>query len=192
MTTPSKAPTLPAAEVAILTQLQTESLPLLRARVRLLREAGWTLAQIGTPLGKNRSTTRLWQTGAFEEHLDDAGAKGPIPLPPPRASEQRVIHLYPDVPSTDRDELHSLATLARSVRGWMKEEDPARVAAHKLEDKLVMHHKMGVPYKRLADYMGVTHRAVAARLERVAKRNAHNDPRKPYQVSIEDASRSVA
>lgn len=172
---------LPESETAILIQLSTESLPLLRARVRLLREAGWTLAQVGAPLGKNRSTTSMWQKSALDEHLEAAREKGPVPEAPRKEDASRVVNLFPDVPKSRRAELYELASKARKVRGWMAENDEARIAAAKLEVLLENYHELGVPYKRLAEYMGVTHRAVAARLERVAAR-------KPHQITIAEAA----
>ncbi len=186
--TASSKQALPIEEVAILTQLQTESLPLLRARIRLLREAGWTLAQIGAPLTKTRSTIRLWQLAALDEHLDVAREQGDVPaLVIKKISGVRTVQLYPDVPQARRQELHDLAAKARTVRGWMADADEAREAAHKLEQLLGEYRVLGVPYKRLAGYMGVTHRAVAARLERAAERTP-----KPYEISIDQAAERVA
>lgn len=177
---------LPDSEQALLKTLHEESLPLLRARVKLLRQAGWTLAQVGAPLGKNRSTTRMWEQAALDEHLQDAGLLMHVPYPSVKPAGQRVVRLYPDVPLDQRAELHEIATVARTVRGWMKPDDPARVAAQRLEEMLHQFVRMGVPYKRIADHMGVTHRAVAARLERAAERS--HDRTKPYQVSIQEAA----
>ncbi len=189
MTGTRKQEVLPPSEVAVLTQLQSESLPLFRARVRLLREAGWTLAQVGEPFGKNRSTVRLWQNGALDEHLDSVLERGEIPaITAKKEPGTREIHLYPDVPPLLRKELHDLAAKARTVRGWMTDADEARVAAHKLEQLLAEYRAVGVPYKRLAEYMGVTHRAVAARLERAAERETP----KPYDISIAEAAERVA
>lgn len=142
-----------------------EQLPALRARVAALRAAGWSLAAVGAPLGANRSTTRMWQLGATDEDAAASAQEHPVPRPLPTKAAP-FVRLYPDVPASERDELMRLAESARKVRGWTPKDAPTREDAAEFERRLREYHERGVPLKRLADHVGVTHRAIAARLER--------------------------
>jgi len=161
---------LPDAEAQKLRELREagpNSLPQLRARVALLREAGWSLAAVGKPLGANRSTTRMWQTSAKPEDVLAATFEtGTKPVSPERRASVKVVRLYPDVPEDERDELVKLATSARRIRGWTPPDSEARRDASEFERRLREYNARGVPLKRMAEHIGVTHRAIAARLER--------------------------
>ena len=164
----TRARVLPQDEQDLLRKLRNDGdLPLLRARVALLRDAGWTLAAIGAPLEANRSTTRMWEYAATSDDATKAKAIAPVPECERTPRGARVIRMYPDVPPSKREELRSLADQARNVRGWTPNDAPSRQAADELGKRLVAYDKKGVPLKRLAEHMGVTHRAVAARIERV-------------------------
>lgn len=159
--------TLPEEEQQLLQKLRADNnLPLLRARVALLREAGWTLASIGAPLDANRSTTRMWEYASAKSDFPEAKALREVPEieRPPKGA--KVLRKYPDVPVDEREHLRDLADKARTVRGWTPDDDPSRKAADELGELLINYREMGVPLTRLADHMGVTHRAVAARIER--------------------------
>src|SRR5688572_33258205 len=65
-------PTDEAARLVALREAGPSQLPALRGRVKALREAGWSLAAIGAPLGANRSTTRMWELGAKTEDVTTA------------------------------------------------------------------------------------------------------------------------
>jgi len=160
--------TLPSTEASRLVALREagpSQLPALRGRVKALREAGWSLATIGAPLGANRSTTRMWELGAKTEDVTTA-LENPVPAGPVKSATMKYVRLYPDVPASDRADLVKLADSARRVRGWTPVDSVARKDAQELEHRLEKYDKIGVPKKRIAEHLGVTHRAVAARLER--------------------------
>lgn len=160
--------TLPEDEAKRLVALREAGpshLPALRGRVKALREAGWSLAAVGAPLGANRSTTRMWELGAKTEDVTTA-RENPVPPGPVKNSTIKLVRLYPDVPPSEREELIRLADSARRVRGWTPQDAEARKDAKLLEEKLEIYTSRGVPLKRIAEHLGVTHRAIAARLER--------------------------
>lgn len=160
-------PELEAKKLIELREAGPNALPQLRARVALLRDAGWSLAAVGKPLGANRSTTRMWQTSAKPEDVN-ASVKlhGAPDTAPPRRNTTKVVRLYPDVPETERDELIRLATSARRIRGWTAVDSKERRDAAEFERRIREYKKRGVPVKRIAEHIGVTHHAIAARLER--------------------------
>lgn len=167
---------LPESEAVKLVKLREagpNALPKLRARVAVLRDAGWSLAAVGAPLNANRSTTRMWQTSAKP---DDVAASikelGACAQAPVRRGASKVVRLFPDVPENEREELAALATQARLVRGHTPEDAPARVAAQEFEKRIRAHKERGVPVKRMAEIVGITHRAIAARIDRAEKREA--------------------
>ena len=159
---------LPEAEAARLITLREagpSQLPALRGRVKALRNANWSLAAIGAPLGANRSTTRMWELGAKPEDVTTA-SNVPVPTGPVKTRAVKLVRLYPDVPDGERPELARLADSARRVRGWTPADSQARKDALELERLLEVYVNRGVPLKRIAEHLGVTHRAIAARLER--------------------------
>lgn len=157
---------LPDEEVQMLRRLNVNQLPVLRARIKLLRNAGWTLQVLSDATGKSRSTVRLWETEADDRLLPAALDLGAVPQLMKKDSELRVVRLYPDVPPQEREVLLYLTEKASLVRGAPPGNYRARKAAEDLVDLLKYYTKMGVTVKRLATHMKVTHRAVAARLER--------------------------
>lgn len=160
-------PELEARKLVELREAGPNSLPQLRARVAALREAGWSLAAVGKPLNANRSTTRMWQTSAKPEDVAASIKElGRPPIAPVRRSTSKVVRLYPDVPEEERGHLVELATSARRIRGWTPPESQQRKDAAEFEESLRRYNKRGVPLKRMAEHIGVTHRAIAARLER--------------------------
>lgn len=164
---------LPETEQALLKKLRADGdLPLLRARVALLRDAGWTLAAIGAPLEANRSTTRMWEYAAISDDYDKVKEFASVPVFDRAPKGVKVIRKYRDVPAPERDALRDLANKARSVRGWTPDDAESRKAANELESRLLAYDAKGVPLKRLAEHMGVTHRAVAARIERAEAKQA--------------------
>lgn len=170
MSTPTRLRVeLPAHEAEALRECRGD-LSALRQRVYALRKAKWPLRAIGEPLDDTaRSTVRMWELAA--------DPNGPLPdvSPCPRGDSvggERVVRLRFDVPVTEREELKRLALSARTVRGWTPKDAPTRKDADKLDRLLIKYTKRGVPVKRLATHMGVTYRAVAARLERYAAKQA--------------------
>lgn len=162
---------LPQSEQDLLKKLREEgNLPILRARVALLRDSGWTLAAIGAPLEANRSTARMWEYAAISDDYEKAKEVAPVPVFERAPKGARAIRKYPDVPADERESLRELANKARSVRGWTPDDAESRIAANELGQRLLTYDAKGVPLKRLAEHMGVTHRAVAARIERAQEK----------------------
>lgn len=160
-------PELEAQKLRTLREAGPSALPQLRARVSALRDVGWSLAAVGKPLNANRSTTRMWQLAAKPEDVAESiKTLGQPPAAPPRRAASKVVRLYPDVPEAEREELIRLATSARRIRGWTAKDAQERRDAAEFERRLREYSRRGVPLKRLAEHIGVTHRAIAARLER--------------------------
>jgi hypothetical protein len=163
-------------------RLIRDDLPALRSRVQSLREQGWTLNAIGSPLEARRSTVRSW-----EHHPDTApsdAAAPPIPplpsppnlrpAPPLSSSVPTTIRaLRPDVPAPDQDRIRQLAPLARKVRGGTPPNSPFRDAKAQLDALLLQYHARGVSVQRLADLAGVSYRAMKVRLDTAHARAAH-------------------
>lgn len=159
---------LPAEEREVLKALrEADDLPALRQRVLALTLAKWPLRAIGDPLDAPRSTVRMWRMNADPD--------GDLPTVPEcvraqRDRGERVVRLRPDVPPGERDQLKVLAESARTVRGRTPKDAPARIDADKLDLLIAGYISRKVPVKRIAEYMGVTPRAVTARYERFTER----------------------
>jgi hypothetical protein len=167
---PAREP-LPAKEVETLERLRATDESAFRARVRDLRDVGWTLSAIAEPFNKARSSARAWAMSADEK---TPRAKD-VPTPTrsdPSFAPTRVRKLRPDIPAEERDEFKRLAESARKIRGWTPQGSKERQDAEKFEQLLESYVERGVPVKRLARHAGVTYRAIAARLERRALRKS--------------------
>lgn len=167
-TMPRSVIELPAEEQEKLRALRASSDLLgLRQYVLALRKARWPLRAIGDPLEAPRSTVRMWEKGA-----DPDAALPAVPecVRAQRDRGERVANLPLDVPPEDRDVLRELATEARQVRAKTPKTAPARVAADKLDVMIAEYINRDIAVKRIADRMGVTPRAVAARFDRYQSR----------------------
>jgi hypothetical protein len=105
----------------------------------------------------------MWEKGADPE--------APVPEVPEcvraqRDRGERVVNFRMDVPPDERKMIRELAEEARMVRAKTPKTAPARIAADKLDAMIVEYIDRDVPVKRIADHMGVTPRAVAARYGR--------------------------
>jgi hypothetical protein len=167
-------------------------MPGLRARTLALRNAGWTLAAIGEPLGAPRSTVRSWEHHPDSMRKPSPDNEQPLPTPPgirpdpfmsedPRTSHThrhthhsthgsrvptpRVRALSLDVPEDDQARIAHLAPLARRVRGGTPLSSPYRQAKRELNDLLRYYADRKVPVQRLAELAGVTYRAMKVRLD---------------------------
>lgn len=138
----------------------------LRVRARELHDVGWTFAAIGQPLEKGRATARYWYLNADPEKHDT------LNLPKPERPFRWIISKYKyksfaiDVPKQDRSRLRELYLSARQARGGTKETARSKVDSKTLDALLKQYIEDGVSPTRLARIMGVTPRAVFARLER--------------------------
>lgn len=177
MTAPSRSVAfIPPDEVARLHELRTQrDLPGLRARILALRDAGWTLSGIGSPLEVPYSTVRAWQNAAKADPTTPAIPHDDVPTPgrPPRRAGHviRIRKVRPDVPRTERAELLSLAKAARVLRRTTPPSHPAWASQVELERRLDLYMRRGVPNANLARYCDVSDRAIAARMERAAGRS---------------------
>jgi hypothetical protein len=153
---------LPEDEGALLRSLRETDRRLFLIRVRALIDAGWPLRAVGEPFNTGRSTVRAWKLAATEATNKDLEA---LPSVPTR-SRLKVVRLRPDVPEEERDHLVELAQQARSVNRWTPPTAPERRASQELNELLQLYVNRGVPIRTLADRLGVTYRAVVARLER--------------------------
>ncbi len=153
---------LPPEEGALLRRLRETNRHLFLIRVRTLVDTGWPLRAVGEPLGTGRSTVRAWKVAAGEATNKDLEDLPDIPT----RSKLKVIRLRPDVPEEERPYLIELAQQARSVNRWTPQDAPERRASQELNELLRKYADRGVPVRTLADRLGVTYRAVVARLER--------------------------
>jgi hypothetical protein len=135
----------------------------LKTYIAALRAQQWPLRAIGEPLGLSRSTI----------HYFERNAKGPkdtssIPLPE-RAFEvagAKTVRWRTHLPPEQRDRLADLAKKARRVRAQTPANSELRIAADTLDTLIEVYLHRMVPVTEIADAMGVTHRAVTARIER--------------------------
>lgn len=155
---------LPEDEGALLRRLRETDRRRFLLRVRALVDAGWPLRAVGEPLGTGRSTVRAWKVAADAVQSLDDDFSGLSPLPV--RSRLKVVRLRPDVPEEERSHLVDLAAAARSVNRWTAPDAPERQASRELNELLHRYVERGVPVRTLANRLGVTYRAVVARLER--------------------------
>jgi DNA-binding NtrC family response regulator len=147
---------LPIEEVAVLRSLKGIKL---KARCRALYDAGWTLSAIGEPLGKQRSTIRLWvnsvepSTGGFS-----------IPLPIDKTYVPKKTP-SPGISAVDRQRITELAPLARKYRSKLPDTHPSSKANYELTALCMSLHSQHVTIQELADAAGVTYRAMYRRIK---------------------------
>lgn len=153
---------LPDSEAALLQSLRATDRRRFLIRVRALIHAGWPLRAVGEPFSTGRSTVRAWKLAAGEATNQDLEALPPVPT----RSRLKVVRLRPDVPQEEREHLLELAQQARSVNRWTPPTAPERRASQELNELLQLYVSRGVSIRTLADHLGVTYRAVVARLER--------------------------
>lgn len=143
------------------------------AHIIALREERWPLRSIGDVFGVTRVAAKAWFTRA--ENNEDAVELAKTLVVPrlpinTRGNGVKAVKIVPDVPSKDRTVIRNLADQAKNVRRWTPEDSPEREAALELEELLYHYHKnRNVPVTKLAEYAGVTRRAVAQRLEKRSK-----------------------
>ena len=143
------------------------------AYIIALREERWPLRTIGDVFGVTRVAAKAWFTRAeADEEAVELSKKLFVPRLPinTRGNGVKAVKLVPDVPVKDRTVIRDLAEKAKNVRRWTPADSPERDAALELEELLYHYHKnRNVPVTKLAEYAGVTRRAVAQRLEKRSK-----------------------
>lgn len=164
---------LPEAVAQELKRLRETSQIDFYAYVIALRAKRWPLRAIGDAFGVTRVAAKAWYTRALDSDeavLLSSNFHAPdLPLNT-RGNGFKAVKIVPDVPVKDREVIRDLAERAKNVRRWTPEDSPERDAALELEELLYHYHKnRSVPITKLAEYAGVTRRAVAQRLEKRSK-----------------------
>jgi hypothetical protein len=147
---------LPSTEVENLLSLSGNEL---KARCYNLYQAGWTLAAIGAPLNKARSTIRSWVTSGPYNKQD-------VPVPDDRSYIPKKPQ-NPGISPAEADTIRRLAPQARKYRAKLPEGHAATIANRKLTNLCVSLNQKGVPLQDLADVAGVTYRAMYRRVRNV-------------------------
>lgn len=147
---------LPKSEAEHLLSLTSTEL---KARCYNLYEAGWTLAAIGAPLNKPRSTVRSWVMSGPYPQQDTPTPEDRSYIPKKPAN--------PGIRPVDQNRIQQLAPLARRYRAKLADNHAATLANRELTDICVTLHKQGVPLQDLADVAGVTYRAMYRRVRNV-------------------------
>jgi len=158
---------IPTDEARHLSSLDPDAL---RARLRALWDAGWSLAALGAALvpPSPKSTVHSW---VRYEPPPEGDSDRPVPLPPgpvgaglPTDSPTRVRTLSPLVPPDLAPRISALATLARRHRAGTPPDSPYRLANEELTTVARTLRSMGVPTAEIARAAGVSYRAMARRL----------------------------
>lgn len=132
----------------------------LKLRCRDLFEAGWTLAAIGEPLDKQRSTIRFWVTNApaipsqRNKALPTPVDKSYVPKKPKS----------PGITAKEKERLAYLAPLARRYRARMTSTHISAQANLEFTELSRALHDKHVPIQEIADAAGVTYRAMFRRI----------------------------
>lgn len=163
---------LPDDEVKVLVSCSGDPL---RARVRALREAGWTFAAIAdawTP-PKQRSSIRA---------LSQQPTKSPLPIVPSPPSSSSSSHLAaaeksrhsrarrfydPSTPKISKDDARTIARLAPLARRYRARANPTgayALANEELTQLCISLYRSGASVLELASAANVTYRAMARRI----------------------------
>jgi len=152
---------------------------ILRAHVFCLREAGWTLESIASPLGMSRERVRQIANLVydFDSARRESQANGlAVPVPPVREKKERKETVPRPQPTADNlARLLELQPLVQQVRAnsprYREEaEEYTKLIAHE-------HNDRGVSLYRLAKELGVTHGALRFRLVRYGYKETASESR---------------
>jgi hypothetical protein len=132
-----------------------------------LFEAGWTIRSISEAFSppKSRSTVQYWIKMGKESFSD---VSVDVPTPSYRTHEdgyQRLTPVSPGIKSDVASELRELANLARYYRSGMSSTSVQAVANRQLNSLIVNLVSKNIKVAEIARACGVTHRAIARRLE---------------------------
>ena len=167
---------LPEHVAQQLRDLREEDREQFLALVLALRDRRWPLRAIGEAFGVTRAAVQNWVARGKQDTevvaLSTTISAPELPLNT-RGSTLKAKKLVPDVPEEDRGTIRDLTEQASVVKRWTPQDSPARQAAFELEN-LLYHYAVqrGVPLTRLAEYAGVTRRAVAQRVDKQRTRVA--------------------
>lgn len=134
----------------------------LKSYIASLRAQQWPLRAIGEPLGLSRSTIQFWEKNYTDEPNDEV-------LYSPRAIETsgvKTVRWRTQILDGDYIRFRELAALAKGVRSQTPQGSPLRLASAELDALIETYLSRMVPITEIAKAMGVTHRAVKARIER--------------------------
>jgi hypothetical protein len=164
----NQRPRLPEDEVVFLTSLGQEDF---ESRLLALREAGWSLSQIGASLNppKPKTTIHFWTSRATSKHQHREA-----PLPPPRSlttsvptkNAPRLRTISPGVPADMKPRLRELSSKARRYRAKTPPGSPLSLANDELTSVAKTLRSMGVPTAAIAEAAEVSYRAMARRLSK--------------------------
>lgn len=164
----NQKPRLPRDEVIFLSSLGQEDL---ESRLLALRDAGWSLSQIGASLSPSRpkTTVHLWTSRAVAKHQHRE-----VPLPPPKSlttsvptkNAPRLRTISPGVPADMKPRLRELSAKARRYRAKTPPGSPLALANEELTSVAKTLRSMGVPTAAIAEAAGVSYRAMARRISK--------------------------
>lgn len=146
---------LPDQEVAVLRSLAGHHL---KARCRALFDAGWTLSAIGAPLGKQRSTIRLWVNSVDPM----PGVEVPAPVDKTYIPKKEPS---PGLSAAQLERIEYLAPLARKYRSKLPDSHISTRANYELTAMCIELHLSHVSIQELASAAGVTYRAMYRRIK---------------------------
>jgi hypothetical protein len=159
---------LPDNEVLILRSLYGDGL---YSRCRRLFQAGWTLRAIGEAFepAKSRSTLHTWINQAADIRSRQPSDNQPVPTPTLLTPREYVPKRPPSpgISAVDRENIRTLAPLARKYRSRMHHGHSFSQANQSLTLLCQGLYEDGVPIQELADTAGVTYRAMAKRVGKV-------------------------
>lgn len=147
---------LPIEEVAVLRSLRGMQL---KARCKALYEAGWTLSAIGDPLGKQRSTIRLWVNS-----VESSAVGVQIPQPVDKTYVPKKTP-SPGISAVERARIAELAPLARKYRSKLPDTHASTRANYELTAMCMDLYARHVTIQELADAADVTYRAMYRRIK---------------------------
>ena len=126
-----------------------------------LRAQKWPLRAIGEPIGMSKSTVQFWERAATADAVDTTYS--------PRAIESagvRTVRWSARISDGDLERFRTLSEEARKVRSQTPENSSQRIAAEELDLLIEVYLNKMVTVTDIANAMGVTRRAVRARMER--------------------------
>lgn len=152
----------------------------LRAHIFVLREAGWTLESIASPLGMSRERVRQIANMVYDvdgaRRESRANGLEEVPLPAPKVSRERKESVMRPLPTDENlARLLELQPLVQQVRAnspkyRAEAEEYTKLIAHE-------HNDRGVSLYRLAKELGVTHGALRFRLVRYGYKETTSESR---------------
>ena len=153
---------LPESEVLILQRLiSSGDYKGLKARVALLRQKGWSVRQIAPAAGVSRTTVSNWGSTPVDPYAQSVLSHRVI-----ASAGVKTVKWYARIPRYDVEEMQKLAVGAKKVTS-ASSKDSENYQDGLFLDNFIQHYLDNlVPVTEIAKILGITHRAVRARLER--------------------------